>query len=315
MAYVLPSMRARSASLTAGLNPASIGIGIAVIGFLLFTMMDTIAKWLSGGYPIHQIIFFNALFTMVPVMILLVSTGGFGQLRNRSIPLILLRGVTGMTAALGGFFAFSQMPMSDVYAILFSAPMFITALSVPLLKEAVGMRRWAAVIVGFVGVLIMLQPGQGLISIGSLGALIGAIGYASSVILARKIGQRASAGVIAFYSNLVVLIVMGTWTAMDHVVPTASDMGLFATVGLLGGTGLICVITAFRALPAAVVAPFQYTQMIWGVLFGFLLWGDLPDTRIAVGCAVVIASGLYILHRETMLGRPTLRKKGSATIG
>ncbi len=315
MAYVLPTMRARPSSLFVSLNPATLGIGIAVLGFLLFTMLDTLAKYLSDGYPIHQIIFFNALFTMVPVLILLMSTGGLGQLRNKTMPLLLVRGLTGMTAALGGFFAFSMMPLADVYAILFSAPLFITALSVPLLKETVGIRRWAAVTVGFVGVLIMLQPGQGLFSIGALGALVGALGYASSVILARRIGQRASAGVIAFYANLVVMTVMGVWTAVDHVVPSAADMALFACAGLLGGSGLICVTTAFRALPAAVVAPFQYTQMIWAVLFGFLLWGDIPGTHIALGCAVVIASGLYILHRETTLGRPTIRNKGSATVG
>lgn len=315
MALALPPMKTLPRHLALGANPVALGIGFAVLGFFLFTVMDTAAKALSGGYPIHQIVFFNALFTMVPVTLLVLKTGGVSGLSRDVLPLIALRGASGMIAALAGFFAFSQMPLADVYAVVFAAPLFITALSVPVLGETVGLRRWSAVIVGFVGVIIMLNPGAGLLSLGAVGAIIGALGYATSVLLTRKIGTRASAGTVALFSNLVVLSVMGPWTVIDHVVPSLADLGLFACVGLLGGTGLICIISAFRAMPAAIIAPFQYTQMIWGVAFGYVIWGDIPTIRIAIGCAIVIASGLYIVHRETHLGRPTLRKKGSATIG
>ena len=315
MAFVVRSPSPRLPALLPAANPAMLGIGIALLGFFLFTLMDTLAKWLSAGYPVHQIIFFNASFSMLPILVLLQATGGFRQLRSPVIPIILVRGLTGVTAALGGFSALALMPMADVYAILFSAPLFITALSVPVLKEQVGVRRWAAVLVGFAGVLIMLKPGASVLSIGALGALVGAMGYACSVLLARRIGPRAGPGVIAFYSNAVGMTLMGAWTAFDFVVPTGADLALFAAVGLLGGTGLICIITAFTSMPAAVIAPFQYSQMLWGVLLGFLIWRDVPEPHIVLGCAVVIASGLYILHRERARGAPTLRKKGSATIG
>lgn len=315
MAFVTRPVRVGPQAILAGLNPAVLGIGTAALGFFLFTASDTIVKWLSAGYPVHQIIFLNSVFVMIPIMVLLSLTGGPSQLRTSAIPTILVRGLCGMTAALGGFTAFSLMPMADVYAVIFSAPLFITALSVPILKETVGLRRWCAVMVGFVGVMIMLKPGQGLVSIGSVGALVAALGYAASVLIARRIGDRASSAAIVFYSNVVGITVMGAWTAFDHVVPSVSDLALFATIGMLGGTGLICIISAFKAMPAAVIAPFQYTQMVWGVAFGYLIWSDVPDASIALGCAVVIASGLYILHRETKLGRPTLRKRGSATIG
>jgi drug/metabolite transporter (DMT)-like permease len=280
------------------------GIGIACLGFALFTAMDTMVKWLSGTYPLHQLIFFNSAFALVPVVAVALGRGGLRELSTRRLPMHLLRALIGLGAGGGAFFAYSRMPLADAYAVLFSAPLFVTALSVPILKEPVGPRRWAAVGVGFIGILIMLRPGSGIVSAGLIGALCAAICGAVSTLLVRRLAATETSASIAFYSNLTVVVGAGALLPFDFVPPAPADLAIAAAAGLTGGTALILIVSAYRRAPAAVIAPFQYSQMIWGVAAGFIIWHDVPDAAIAVGCAIVIASGLYILHRETVRRRP-----------
>lgn len=282
---------------------ALLGLGLGTLAFGLFSGMDALVKWLSAGYPVHQMVFSNAVLALLPVGIWAWRTGGFRQLRTRRLSLHVLRGLCGLLSAFLAFTAFSRMPLTGAYAIIFATPLLITALSVPVLGEQVGWRRWSAILAGFAGVLIMLRPGAETMSLGALAAIGAACASAFRVLLVRRLSTTETTASIAFYSNVTILLAMTPVLIVEHAMPGLQDAILMATAGLLGGIALIALINAYRCAQAALVAPFQYTQMIWGTLFGLLLFGELPDAAVLLGASVVAASGLFILYREAALGR------------
>lgn len=276
------------------------GIGLALFAFGLFSTMDMFIKLTAtGGMHVAQVAFFNALFSLLPLSVLFARLGGPGAARTQRLNLHLARGAIGISGALCSFYAYSVMPMADAYSIAFSAPLFITALSVPILKEPVGWRRWAAVAVGFAGVMVMLRPGAGAIGLGSLAALAGAFAYASSVMIIRILSRSETTAAMMLYPTVTALTVTGAalpfvWTPMD-----LGDVAALAAAGTCGGVAQIALIMAFRSAPAAVVAPFQYSQLLWGAAYGAVIFGNFPDAWTYVGAPIVIGSGLYILWRET----------------
>ncbi|MFM2043429.1 MAG: hypothetical protein RLY86_2005 [Pseudomonadota bacterium] len=292
------------------------GILLAVASFGFFSGMDVLVKLLSARYAVPQIIFFNCIFSLMPILVYAAATGGIiDNVRTRRFGMHLLRSCIGVVGGISAFYAYSRMPLADAYALAFAAPLFITALSVPILKEQVGWRRWSAVGVGFIGVLVMLRPGAGVIDIGAFAALGGALCYSINMLIARGMRGTEKPVSFAFYSTIISLGANGVLTAFVWVPPTLPDIGMHAAAGLISGCSVIALLTAFRLAPAAVVAPFQYTQMLWGVLAGYLIWGVVPDVWLGVGAAIVIASGLYILYRETVLGRGVAAKTVSPAAG
>jgi drug/metabolite transporter (DMT)-like permease len=307
----LTGARAARAPLTQSASVA-LGISFAVLAFLLFSTMDMMVKWLSAGYPIHQMLFFNALFSLVPVLLMAWRSGGLRQLGTRRLDQHLLRALCGMTASFASMTGFSLMPMADVYAILFTTPLLITALSVPLLGERVGWRRWSAIVVGFAGVLIMLQPGSMPLGAGALAAFAAAIASSFSLLLVRRLSATETTASIALYPNLVIVAVMGLWCLIDFTPMPLADLALAGAAGLAGGTALLALVAAFRRAAAAIAAPFQYSQMIWGTVFGYAVFGDLPSAGVVLGGTVVIGSGLFILYREVVLAREGATKAPAA---
>jgi len=303
MATTAATRPAGLADAPAQLAAHALGLGCGMLAFAMFSVMDALIKWLSAAYPIHQLVFSNAVFALVPVLLWAWRSGGFARLRTRRLGLHVLRGGLGVLGGFLGFYAYSRMPLTDAYAIIFTTPLLITALSVPVLGERVGWRRWSAVVIGFLGVLVMLRPDGAVVGTGPLAAFGAACCSACSILIVRRLSTTESTAGIALYSSLTVATVMGAWLAVDHVVPRLADLALFAAAGLIGGSALIVLITAYRRAPAALVAPFQYTQMIWGTLLGLALWGDVPDRWVVLGAAIVAASGLFVLYRETRLGR------------
>ncbi len=279
------------------------GLGLGALAFALFTVMDTTIKWLSAGYPVHELLFSNALFALVPVAVMTLRRGGLARLRTQRLHMHVLRGLLGMCGGFLAFYAYSQLPLADAYSMIFTTPLLITALSVPILGETVGWRRWSAVAVGFAGVLIMLRPGVAPIGIGSLAALGAACFSACAILLVRKLSATESTASIALYSNLTVVLVMATLLPFDGILPDFGDCLMMAASGLIGGTALLVLISAYRRAPAALVAPFQYSQMLWAILLGLLIWGDLPDPAKLLGGLIVAASGVFVVYRETALGR------------
>lgn len=264
------------------------------------------------GVPIFETLFFRNAFAFIPIAIYIHRTTGFGVLRTSRPGGHAARALVGLTGMIGGFVAVSHLPLTEATALSFSAPLFMAALSVPLLKETVGPHRWAAVAVGFVGVLIMIRPDPAnLANVGVIFAMIGAVGSALAMITIRQISVTEPGPRIVFYFTVAGAVAGLASLPFGWVMPDAGTFALLALMGLLGGVGQLLLTEAIRVAPVAVVAPFDYTQLIWASLFAFLVWGELPRALTLVGAGVVAASGLYILYRETIRRGEPLGKDNS----
>ncbi len=287
----------------------AIGIGFMVMAAAIFGVMDAVVKWLAASYPTVQIMFFRSLFAFPPILLMIWRSGrGWSDLRTRRLGGHGLRSVYGCLAMLCFFHAYRTMPLADVTAIAFSAPIFIAVLSVWLLGERVGLHRWSAIVVGFVGMLVILRPGQvaegvggsALLQAGALLVVLATLLYALAMIQIRKLAATETTNATAFYFTAFCTLYTGLALPWFWVTPRLADLPLLVAVGLLGGMAQLCMTRAFARAPASVVAPFDYTHLLWSVLLGWYLFGDFPDAHTWIGAAIVVASGLYILYRETI---------------
>ncbi len=280
------------------------GIGFMLLAVLLFATMDLVIKWVAADYPIVQIVFFRNLFAFLPIALSLRrGGGGLALLRTRTLGNHVLRGVLGIASMVFGFWGLALLPLGDAVALGQSAPIFVTALSVPLLAEKVGVRRWSAVVVGFLGVVLMTRPGSGIFDPAALLPVAGAATYAMVVILVRRLNRTEAPATIVFYFTLFATLASGLVLPFVWVTPDVVGFLLLAGIGILGGCGQFAITYAFRLAPVAIVAPFDYLSLVFAMAFGYVIWHEVPDAWLLTGAAIVVASGLYILHRETKLGR------------
>lgn len=283
------------------------GAAHMLAGVMLFSVMDAMVKWLVADYPVHQIVFFRTVFALIPCLYFVARAGGLVTLRTRRPMVHVIRGLIGLAAMGCYFYAFALMDLADAKAILFSAPLFMTVLAIPLLGEKVGIFRWSAVLVGFLGVLIIVKPGSDMLQVGAVAAIGGAVLYALAVITVRHLSATDSAASITFYFTLTGAVA-GTImvSTLGWVSPPPQDLALLVCVGLIGGVGQYCLTQAFRYAEAAAIAPLEYLSMAWALLMGYFIWNDIPDYEVFLGIALVVASGLFILYRERRLS--TVRK-------
>ncbi len=283
-----------------------IGLGIAgiVIGMFAVSIMDALAKWLGAGYPIAELVFFRNLFALPMVFLVLwQERGGWASLTPRWKTGHVIRATLGLGAIFTFFTGLRSLPLADALSIAFAAPLFVTALSVPILGERVGPRRWAAVVTGFVGVMVMTRPGAEAFEPGALYILVAALCYALSMLVTRRLARSDTTPAIMLSGICISLVVSGLALPFGWRTPAGMDFWLFVLLGLVGGIGMYFMTQAYRYAPAAVIAPFDYTALLWGTLFGWLVWQELPGANVWLGAAIVIASGLYIVHRETRVAR------------
>ncbi len=283
-------------------SPNTITAGIANLGVatLLFSSMDALVKWLSADYSVWQLMFFRAVFALLPLALVIHRSGGLATLKTKHPFAHAIRSAIGI-AAMGLFFlAYATMPLADAIAIGFTGPLFLTILSVPLLGERVGPRRWGAVIVGFLGVLLIARPGAGAFGWTALLPLGGALGFALAMICVRRMSRTESNAAIVFYFSAACAAVSGLALPFVWVTPDLEGLLGLVAIGVVGGTAQLFMTQAFRLTPARVVAPFEYTKIIPAIGFGMVLFADMPDSWTLAGAGVVIACGLYILHRETV---------------
>lgn len=281
-------------------TPAMIGrgIGAMILAAALYSVSDALIKWLASAYPTAEIVFWRQIFALLPIIPALWRGGWTAIRTNRPFGQIG-RALTGAGALLGFYYCYRTMPLADVFGISFAAPLFVTALSVPILGEHVGWRRWSAVGIGFAGVLLMVQPGTGLFGPATWIALLATLLYALSLVFIRDLSRTESTISIVFFATLTIGCISGAMMPFQWVTPRGSDMILLGVAGILGGMGQLAAAHAFRLAPAAVVAPFDYSALLYTALIGYAVWGDLPAPLFLCGALIVIASGLYIFHRET----------------
>ncbi len=299
------------------------GVGYLVAGIAVFSVQDLILKLLSGTYPLYEAMVLRSL-TAFPLLLILVHlNGGVGTLFTAATRKMLWRGLLLFGSYAAYYLALASLPLANTVALFFTAPLFITMLSVALLGETVGPRRWIAVLAGFGGVLIMVRPGSDLFDWAALLALGAGLAYAVSMITARRLGTTETAAALAFWGNLVFLacallmaLVFGSGGHSDQIHPSLGfltrgwvspsyrDLVLMMLCGGIAAAGLTLLTQAYRVSASAVVAPFEYTAMIWGVLYGWLFWRDWPDAMGWTGIFIIVGAGLYVLYREGLGSRP-----------
>ncbi len=289
------------------------GIAYMLAATCVFAIINAMVKWEVARYPLLEVVFFRCLFSLVPCAVLVATHGGIGVMRTRRLGEHIGRAVLQFVSMLSIFSAFGLMPLADAVAISFSSPLFLTVLSIPLLGEKVGRHRWSAVLVGFVGVLLMVRPGSGLLATGALLALTSAGVGASVTIAMRRMTLTEASTTLVTYQVLVTTLLSAAVLPFVWVVPRWQDALMMAAIGLCSGISQFWWTQAFRFAPAAVAAPFSYTSMVWALMIGYVVWSDKPAPGLLAGAAVVIASGLYILYRETV--RRTAKPVASAGTG
>lgn len=276
------------------------GAILALIAMGVFATHDVAVKTLGATYSPLQILFFGSLLSFPPVALILLRDTREASLRPRHPGWVMFRTVLTVITGIAAFYAFSTLPLAQVYVILFAAPLLITVLAIPLLGERVRARRWAAVVVGLAGVIIVMRPGQADLSLGHLAALTAAVCGATASVIVRKIGADERSVVLLLFPMIGNFIVTGLALPMVYQPMALHD---FALVAVIAGFGLVAsflVILAYRAGEAAIVAPMQYSQILWATAYGYLLFDERLDAATVLGAGVIIASGLYIVFRETL---------------
>lgn len=278
-------------------------IGTAVAYFLFGVAgglgMGLCGKQLLATYSLQQFVFLRSLFGLAIFLLLARQFGGFKSLLTRKWPWHLLRTLFATGAMFGFFYGLARMPLVDALTLGFTAPLIVTALSVPVLREHVGWRRWTAVLIGFVGVLIVLRPGSGTLSLAALAILFAAFCYASLAITARKLSTTESSYALSVYVIIGPMLLSSSLLAGGGwVPPDSSGWLLFTIAGACSAVAWIGIIGGYRRAEPAVLAPFEYTALIAGAIAGYFIWDEVPDRWVVVGAITIIASGLFVVYRE-----------------
>lgn len=279
-------------------SPTLLGIYCKLGSLLLFSTMDAMVKAMGGTYGPFQVMLFRSALAMLPLAFIIWRAGGLGAVHSNRPWLQVARICAGFGSMFGFFYVFPRMPFVDAYAISYAAPLFMVALSVPLLREPVGWRRWSAVGVGFAGVLLMLDPWGIDFNAMALLLLGATFCYSLSTILVRLASRHDQDIVTLFWFSAVASLASLVGAVPEWIWPTTIDWVWLIVLGLLGGFAQILVTRAWRLAPAAVLAPFDYASIVIAMGFGYLWFKETTSGMVWVGLPLVIGSGLYILHRE-----------------
>lgn len=292
-----------------------IGIASLCAGSLVFSMQDTVIKTISGDHAVTLAIVLRAVVAFPILTVMVAMSGGLKQLDTPHWPILVVRGFILLTAYTTYFMAFPALPLAEAIALYFMVPLLVTMMSGPLLGERVTWLAWAAVAVGLAGVIVILRPGSGIFEPAALLSLISAATYAYAMILARKHGAKVSATVMTFYLNFAymlgalafatVMMVLDVqplghpsidFLVRGWAVPSPTDMALMGLCGVIAAFGSIFLAQAYRKGAANVVAPFEYLGMVWGSLWGFLFFAEIPRLTTFIGMGLIAMAGLLALR-------------------
>ena len=303
------------------------GILCLVSAVVFLTISDSIIKWLSPAYALHEIMLFRSLFAMLMVFVFIHLEGGLKKLKTRRPILHFFRGSLLVLANMFFFLGLATLAFAETVALFFVAPLFICILSQPVLGEKVGAMRWLVILLGFVGVLIMVRPGAEVFTLTSLLPILAALCYAVMQMLTRKLGMQEKAGTLTFYIQFAFILISsiiglsigdGRYNNFDNptfdfllrawTVPVPADFALLALCGLIVSIGGYLLSQAYRLGQASAVTPFEYTSLPFALVLGYYLWGDLPDWISIVGSGLIIFSGFLIVYIENRGNRRGLSR-------
>jgi len=290
-----------------------LGIVLKILSALAFTVMSAGIKHVSAVYPTGEIVFFRSAFAVVPLLVWLAWRGDLvNSVRTSNFRGHCLRGIISSCGMFSGFLALSYLPLSDSVAIGYASPLVVVILAAVVLREKVRAYRWTGVVVGLAGVLVMLAPhlGSGSLSgglsdgpaIGAMFALFGAVCAAVATIQVRRLLATEKTGAIVLYFSLFTALLALATIVLGWRMPGPVDLALLVMIGILGGIGQILLTQSYRYADASLVAPFEYTTMLWAFLIGWFVFGQAPQQTVVAGAVIVALSGLFVLWRERQLG-------------
>ncbi len=286
---------------TVGLTHAPLrGIALYLLGLFLMAIMGAIVKSLGDSFSIGQILLFRNLFAFLPFAFLLWRSGGLRILTTKRPLDHGLRALFGLTSM--GFFYYSitRIPLADATIIHYAAPIIVTALSVPLLLERVGVLRWSAVLVGLLGVYVLVDPSGRGVTAGIAAGLISALASAFVTIWVRKLSKTEPVLVIVVFYNLAGIVICALWTLLvGWVTPSPLEFAVLAVFGLLSAAAQYFMTAAFRFAQAVTLTPFEYSVLIFAALLGYVFWEETLEINTLIGAALIVASGLFVIYRET----------------
>jgi drug/metabolite transporter (DMT)-like permease len=295
-------MTATSTSPARSADNALAGVCLMLAGIGLFSINDALGKWLLVTYPVSELLLIRSAAALLLLVPFIYRTGRIAFMRAPRPGLQILRVALSTLEVAMFFWSVSYLPLADTVTFYLASPIYVTALSVALLGERVGWRRWIAVLVGFAGVLLALRPSAATFTLPALIALTGSIFFAFLMITTRQL--RETPNTVLVTGQIVGTLVFGLiLTPFGWVTPSPLDFALMSLFGVLSIVALACVTLSLKLAAASVVAPYQYTFIVWAVILGYAVFGDLPDALMLAGAAIIIMAGLYIFWREQLRGR------------
>lgn len=301
------------------MGPNLKGALLALAAFGIYATHDVVIKVLGSDYSSFQILFFSGLFGFPLVTLMLLSDRTDGNLIARHPGWSVLRALTTVATGAAAFYAFSVLPLAQTYAIFFAMPLLITLLSIPMLGEHVGIRRGLAVMVGLIGVLVVLRPGQAELQFGHAVGLSAALTGALNSVIVRKIGGVERSAVLMLYPMIATVVLTGAALPFVYRPMPVEHLALMGVIAAFGFVAAMLTIAAYRTAPAVIVAPMQYSQIIWAAIYGTLFFNEAIDSWTMIGTAIIIASGVYIVLREgtpkVSKNSPVLSNKSRAETG
>jgi S-adenosylmethionine uptake transporter len=296
-----------------------IGALLSLAAFGIYATHDVIVKILGATYSPFQLIFFSGLLGFPLVTLMLMRDRADANLIPKNPMWTIIRTTTSVLTALTAFYAFSVLPLAQSYAIIFAMPIAITLMAIPLLGEKVGLHRGMAIVAGLIGVIVVLRPGQADLSLGHASALAAAVLGAATSVIVRKVGHSERSIVLMIYPMMANFLVMGLAMPFVYIPVPPADFAMMFALAALGLLGGVLVIAAYRRAPAIIVAPMQYSQMIWAIIFGYFIFDEQIDVMTGVGTVIIVAAGIYIVLREdkpmVSKNRPVLENRSRFDTG
>ncbi|MBB3659309.1 S-adenosylmethionine uptake transporter [Rhizobium sp. BK650] len=281
-------------------NTVLFGMLLMLLGDFLFSLNDAMGKWLVASFAIGQVLVIRSLGSFFILAPMIVRQGPHSLFRVERLPLQILRVI--LTTGDVAFFyaAVAYLPLADVMTFYMAGPIYVAALSHFFLGETIGWRRWLAVILGFAGVVIALRPSAAMLSLPSVFGLIGSLSFALTLILGRRLRQTNDATLVT-WQTVGALVTGMILSIADWRMMSALDFAAMLSLGVIAGSAHLMITRALKLAPASLLAPLQYSLLLWAIVFGYIFFGELPDIQILIGSVIIVLAGLFIFHRKNLM--------------
>ena len=280
-----------------------------LISVIFFSVMEILVKFLSSSYPIGELVFFRGFFGLLPIIFIMPKKKFFQNFKTKKIKLHIFRTITGCFALISIFFGLKYLPLADAISITFAAPIFATIFSIFFVKEIVGKKRWFAVLIGFLGILIILKPGTSLFSIYSIFPILFCVGFAASASLIRILSKTDKNYLISFYYTAGLTLVSLFLDPLSWKIPLFKDCLLLISIGIIGSLGNIIITEAYRKSEISLITPIKYLNLIFAIVFGYFLFNEVPEYSTLIGSVFIIVSTVIIFIRERKLNKKNIIPK------